>query len=129
MPRQAFKKILIVESNEKLRYSMKEGFRKLGYQVKAYGDAQKALASMAMEHPQFVFLSAELRSQNWLAILEAIKTLPGRPPYVALVANPGQADDAITAIENGCCETLLKPFVFTDLLACVRRAEDRVHIN
>lgn len=114
-------RILLVDDNEELLFSLVRLFKNAGFAVASAGDAETALEKLPGERPDVVLTDLRLPGRSGLDLLRAVRELLPSVP-VLLVTAYGDEDTAAAAQSLGAFAMLTKPVFRQELLAIVNRA-------
>ena len=120
-------KLLIVEDSARLRKSLAEGLKKLGYTVDTAEDGEIALKHLESMDYDVLILDIMMPKVDGLSVLKQIREKRNRV-HVLILSAKGQVEDRIKGLELGADDYLIKPFSFDELnariCALMRRAHD-----
>jgi len=115
------KKILIVDDEKLIRWSLRQRLTEWGLEVAEAETAQEALRTAQEELPDMVMLDMRLPGANGLDVLEELKkTWPELP--VVMITAYGVIDDAVTAMRKGAYDFITKPIDYAKLSSAVKNA-------
>src|SRR5262249_24894999 len=114
-------RILIVDDEEAVCWSLRRAFEGEGYRVAVAASAEEALGLARREPPDAVVLDVRLPGRDGLAALAELRRLSGGAPVIVATAF-GALDVAVRAMEGGAFDYLAKPFDLDQALAAVARA-------
>lgn len=115
------KKILVIDDEESIRLSLKEGLQDLGYEVYTAVDGHQGLTEVREMEPNLVLLDIRLPRGNGMEILQQIKGID-RDIAVIMITAYGETKEAVKAIKNGAFDYVEKPFDFNDLSLTIKKA-------
>jgi DNA-binding NtrC family response regulator len=113
-------KVLVIDDEEMIRWSIGQTLRDAGHEVVAAGTAAEGLAVFRAMHPAVVLLDVRLPDENGLALLKRIKEETGCRVAVIVMTAFDQCYSAPEAMRLGARKFLRKPFDFDSLEAAVR---------
>ena len=117
-------RILLVDDNEELLYSLCRTFRNAGYLVTSAPDAETAIDGLLETAPDVVLTDLRLPGRSGLDVLRAVRdAFPDVP--VLLVTAYGDEDTWGAARQLGAFAMLTKPVLRQELLGTVHRALTR----
>jgi len=93
----------------------------MGHNVEVAATAEEGLARAARKRPDAVILDVRLPEMDGLTAMERFRQHIGTAPIIVITAF-GDLQTAITAIENGAFEYVVKPFELSEIRAVVERA-------
>ncbi len=114
------KRILIVDDEETIRLSLKEGLMDMGYGVATAGNGAAALEEIKSFKPQVVFLDMRLAKENGLALIPRIKEIDKDAEVVIMTAY-GDIQTAVKAIKEGAYDYINKPFDLAEIDIIIER--------
>lgn len=114
-------RILIVEDEEKMAKSLKEGFEEEGYATDYVMDGEAGKRRVLMHHMDYdvIVLDLMLPKKNGFEVCKEIRESGITTPVLILTARD-TIDDKVLALDSGADDYLVKPFSFDELLARVR---------
>jgi DNA-binding NtrC family response regulator len=102
-------RILIVDDEQAIGWSLRELLSDDGHTVEVAADAETALDACARLHPDVILLDVRLGTRDGLAALPDLRAIVGDVPVVVMTAF-GDLDTAVRAVQAGAVDYLLKPF-------------------
>ncbi len=114
-------KILVVEDQEKLAKSIKEGLEQHGYAVDTVSDGKQALSLLEYGYYNYdlVILDIMLPSVSGIIICSTLRSKNIVIPILMLTAKDS-IDDRVSGLDAGADDYLIKPFDFKELVARIR---------
>jgi DNA-binding response OmpR family regulator len=104
-------KILVVDDEPFILRSLLFILKKEGYQVASATDGEEALAQIAREKPDLVFLDVMMPKKDGYEVCRILKADPALSDiYVLLLTAKGQTKDREKGIDVGADEYITKPF-------------------
>ena len=123
-PRHAGARILVVDDDEAVRWTIGAVLSDDGYTVTLAASGTEALAALRQSEFDVVLTDLRLGDMDGLHVLEAVRT--STPDTVTLMlTGHASLESAIGALRNGAYDYLSKPCPPEDLLATVWRAVER----
>ena len=117
-------RILVVDDNEELLFSLCRTFKGAGFTVVSAPDAESALQKLSSQQPDVVLTDLRLPGQSGLDLLRHVRqTLPHVP--VLIITAYGDEDSCEAAHQLGAYAMLTKPVFRQELLSAVNRALGR----
>ncbi len=114
-------KILIVDDERLVRWSLRQKCEEWGYQVVEAAAGDPGLRLAQHEAPDLVLLDVRLPDMNGIQILEQIKKSPDAPAVIMITADP-QLDDIKNALKLGAYDFVGKPLDFEELRVTIQNA-------
>jgi DNA-binding NtrC family response regulator len=116
-------KILVVDDDPDIRSILQDRLESLGYQVISAPDGQEALAKIAKEEPDLVFLDLQMPQMPGLQVLKNLHDHPDLP--VIVITAFGSIENAVAAMRQGAFDFITKPFAPDHLDIVTRKALER----
>ncbi|MDL2314422.1 sigma-54 dependent transcriptional regulator [Desulfovibrio sp. OttesenSCG-928-C14] len=115
------RKILVVDDEEGIRFSLRGILEDEGYQVWEAGSGEEGLALIETQEVDLVFLDIWLPGMAGPEVLEKLRArLPNLP--VLMISGHATIEDAVQAIKNGAHDFIEKPLSLEKVLIAVARA-------
>ena len=112
-------KILVVDDNKEIVYSISELLKYEGYEtLKAY-DGMEALDIMERENVDLILLDVMLPGKDGFEILRDLRQQGVRSKIIMLTAR-SMLEDKLAGLEHGANDYITKPFHMDELMARVR---------
>jgi YesN/AraC family two-component response regulator len=115
------KRILVVDDEEIVRYSLKNILVTAGFEVEDVASAEEALKLLYEQSFHMVLTDLVLEGMGGLELLENIKVVSPKT-LVIVITGYGSLKTAVAALRLGVYDYLLKPCDENELLLRVRRA-------
>jgi len=120
-------KILVVDDEEVIRYSLQKKLSRLGYKVISMEKAEDVLYLLKNgEKVDLVITDIKLRKMDGIELLRRIHGLDDPIP-VLIITGHGNVEDAIRALRYGASDFIRKPFDINDVASSVRVILNRKH--
>jgi two-component system, NtrC family, response regulator AtoC len=116
-------KILVVDDEHLIRWSLEQNLKKQGYEVVTAGTGEDALRLVREEQPDLVLLDIQLPGISGIDVLEKIKEHDEDIIVIMVTANSG-LENAVRAMRLGAYDYVSKPFNLEELAIVVRKALD-----
>jgi DNA-binding NtrC family response regulator len=116
-------KLLIVDDEHLIRWSLEQNLKKQGYEVVTAGNGEDALRLFREEQPDLVLLDIQLPGMSGIDVLEKIKEHDEDVVVIMVTANSG-LDTAVNAMRLGAYDYISKPFNLDELSIIVKKALD-----
>jgi DNA-binding NtrC family response regulator len=114
-------RILIVDDEPSICWGLARLARSLGCRVDTASSAEHGLALAAAVRPDLLMLDVRLPGRDGLAAMAAFRQHIGDAPIVVMTAF-GDLGIAVTAVENGAFEYIVKPFELAEIRTVIQRA-------
>jgi len=114
-------KILVVDDEHLIRWSLEQNLKKQGYEVATAGTGEDALRLVREEQPDLVMLDINLPGISGIEVLEKIKDYDDEVIVIMVTAHGG-LDTAVNAMRLGAYDYVSKPFNLDELSIIVKKA-------
>lgn len=114
-------KLLVVDDEHLIRWSLEQNLKKMGYDVVTAGTGEDALRLVREEQPDLVLLDIQLPGISGIDVLEKIKEHDEDIIVIMVTANGG-LDTAVNAMRLGAYDYVSKPFNLDELSIIVKKA-------
>lgn len=114
-------KILVIEDNEDLAFSIAKVLKKEGHNVLVSKTGEEGLKIFQEELVDLVLLDLKLPKMDGLAVLHAIKEADPDTAVIMMTAST-DVKSAIEAMKKGALDYLIKPFELEELKLVVQKA-------
>jgi DNA-binding NtrC family response regulator len=121
-------KVLIVDDEKLVRWSLRQKCEEWGYQPLEAEDASTALNIARDEQPEAVLLDVRLPDQSGLQVLEKLKQSGDARAIIMMTADP-QLDDVKAAIKMGAYDFIGKPLDFDELQVTLQNALETTRLR
>ena len=124
-------KILIVDDDEKIIFAFREVFLKDGHFCIEAKDGIVALDKIEKDKPDLVFMDITMPECDGLETLKKIKTKNSALPVI-IITGQGTMQTAISAMQLGAFQYLMKPLSVKTIREEIKKVEDSLkdsHIN
>lgn len=111
-------RILIAEDDPLIGSFVEKGLKASGYSTFLVDDGERAQALGLTESFDLLILDMGLPGQDGLSVLKALRSRGSTLPVLVLTGR--RERDAVTCLEAGADDYMMKPFHFDELLARVR---------
>jgi DNA-binding NtrC family response regulator len=115
----AKEKILIVDDEPMIRWTLNEALRGWGYETIEAGTIAVALASFESERPSAVLLDVHLPDGSGLDLLKEIKSRQPQAVVIMITGNV-QVEDTLAALRGGAYDFIGKPIHLNELQVTLR---------
>ncbi|WP_026841771.1 sigma-54-dependent transcriptional regulator [Citrifermentans bremense] len=114
-------KIMVVDDEHLIRWSLEQNLKKQGYEVVTAGTGEDALRLAREEQPDLVLLDYHLPGINGLEVLQRIKELD-EDILVIMVTAQGGLETAVNTMRHGAYDYINKPFNLDEMALVIRKA-------
>ena len=118
-------KILIVDDEPRILLLMKGLLKANGYEVETAKDGPAALEVVRAGGADIVVTDLRMQPMDGLTLFREIQAVNDAVPVILLTAY-ASVETAIEAMKGGIFDYLTKPFKVDEMLACLKRAEERI---
>ncbi|MFL5339196.1 MAG: sigma-54-dependent transcriptional regulator, partial [Gemmataceae bacterium] len=118
------KRILIIDDEEAVCWSLQRAFERAGFRVAVAASAEEGLELARAERPHAVILDVRLPGMDGLDALEHLRKITRDAPIIVVTAH-GNLSTAVRAVEGGAFDYLAKPFDLGQALEVAARALSR----
>ncbi len=125
-PPTLMQKILLVEDQEDIRFSLATRLKNRGYDVVVAADGAEGVAQALKEIPDLILMDLELPEIDGWEATRRLKaqTTTQHVPIIALTVH-ATSGDRKEALEAGCDDHDIKPIEFPRLLSKIKRLLER----
>lgn len=114
-------KVLIVDDEKLMRISLESQLKKEGYNVKSVDNAIDGLKMVKAEEYDAVVTDLRLSGMGGMELLREIKKY--NPEIIVVIMTAyGTLESAVSAIKEGACDYIAKPFSTDELIIKLQRA-------
>ncbi|HVI06697.1 MAG TPA: sigma-54 dependent transcriptional regulator [Candidatus Binatia bacterium] len=114
-------KILIVDDERLVRWSLRQKCEEWGYHVLEAESGEPGLKLSQRESPDLILLDVRMPDITGLEVLDQLKKNGEAPPVIMITADP-QLDDVKAALKLGAYDFVGKPLDFDELHVTVKNA-------
>lgn len=114
-------KILVVDDEQAICWGVEKLGKMMGHQVFVASSAEQGLRLAAECEPDVLVLDVRLPGIDGLTAMQQFRRHIPKSPIVVMTAF-GDLNTAVTAVQNGAFEYLLKPFDLDEIRATIHRA-------
>ena len=116
----AKERILVVDDEYLIRWSLQQELAKEGYDVTTAEDGESALRQFGENPPDLVLLDIQLPGMGGIEVLQKLKA--AEPEIVVIMITAyGMVDTAVTAMKAGAFDYLNKPFNLEGVKLAIRK--------
>ena len=121
-------KILIVDDEPRILLLMKSLLKANGFEVETAKDGSSALELVKGGGIQIVITDLRMTPMDGMMLFKAVKAFDPSIPVILLTAY-ASVETAIEAMKSGIFDYLAKPFKVDEMIACLKRAEEKIAKN
>ncbi|MBN2897317.1 MAG: sigma-54-dependent Fis family transcriptional regulator [Clostridia bacterium] len=121
-------RIMVIDDEESIRFSLKEALEDAGYEVETVAYLSEAKARIVEFMPQVILLDMRLKDGNGLEFMDTIRALDDEIKIIVITAY-GDVETAVQAMKLGASEYVVKPFDLEEIEVLVERAIDHYRLN
>jgi DNA-binding NtrC family response regulator len=121
-------KILIVDDNESLRYTLENVLDEAGFGTKSVADGVSAIEEVKSKTYDLIICDMKLPKMDGMQILKEIRKIDENIPFVILTAF-GDIKNAVEAMKKGATDYLTKPFDNEGMILTIRKALEMKYLN
>lgn len=114
-------KILIVDDEHLIRWSLEQNLKKQGYDIITAGSGEDGLRLVKEQQPDLVLLDIQLPGISGIEVLEKVKEFDEDVIVVMLTAHGG-LETAVNAMRLGAHDYVSKPFNLDELSIVIKKA-------
>jgi len=119
-------KILIVDDEPRILLLMKSLLKANGFEVETAKDGPSALEVVKGGEIEIVVTDLRMTPMDGMMLFKEIKSFNAAIPVILLTAY-ASVETAIEAMKSGIFDYLTKPFKVDEMIACLKRAEEKIH--
>ncbi len=121
-------KVLIVDDEPRILLLMKSLLKANGFEVETAKDGPSALEVVRAGDVQIVVTDLRMQPMDGMQLFREIHALSPTLPVILLTAY-ASVETAIEAMKSGIFDYLTKPFKVDEMIACLKRAEEKIASN
>ena len=118
-------KVLIVDDEPRILLLMKSLLKANGFDIETAKDGASALEIVRKGGVDIVVTDLRMQPMDGMTLFKEIKSANAEIPVILLTAY-ASVETAIEAMKIGIFDYLTKPFKVDDMLACLKRAEEKL---
>ena len=118
-------KILIVDDEPRILLLMKSLMKANGFEVETAKDGPSALEVVKRGEVSIVVTDLRMAPMDGMQLFREIRSFNADIPVILLTAY-ASVETAIEAMKSGIFDYLTKPFKVDDMIACLKRAEEKL---
>jgi two-component system response regulator AtoC len=113
-------RVLVADDEESMRFSVRRGLERRGYEVVAVGDGAAAKDELARGRFDAAVLDLKMPEADGIEVLEAARASGGEAVVVLMTAH-ATVQTAVQALRLGADDYVLKPFELDELVVALER--------
>jgi DNA-binding NtrC family response regulator len=121
-------KILVIDDNESLRYTLENVLEEAGFKTTSVEDGYQAIAEIRKRDYDLVICDMRLPKMDGMQILNEIKSIDPSIPFLFLTAF-GDIKNAVDAMKKGATDYLTKPFDNDSMIHIIRKSLEMKYLN
>lgn len=121
-------KILVVDDEKLIRWSVEKELQKLEYQVLSAEDGKIAWKLYCEEAPAVVLVDYKMPGFSGIEMLQQIREREAITPVIIMTAHGG-VETAVTAMKLGAFDYISKPFNMDELVIVIQKALEVYHLR
>jgi DNA-binding NtrC family response regulator len=121
-------KILVVDDEHLIRWSLEQNLKKQGYEVVTAGDGEEALRLVREEQPDLVLLDIQMPGISGIEVLERIKEYDEEIVVIMVTAHGG-LETAVNAMRLGAYDYVSKPFNLDELAIIIKKSLENTELK
>ena len=121
-------KVLIVDDEKLVRWSLRQKCEEWGYQVSEAESGSDGLRLARNETPDLVLLDVRLTDMNGLQVLQRLKQAGDARAVIMITADP-QLEDVKQALKQGAYDFIGKPIDYDELRVAVKNALEATQLR
>jgi two-component system response regulator AtoC len=121
-------KILIVDDERLVRWSLRQKCEEWGYEVAEAAAGEPGLRLAHHESPDLILLDVRMPDLNGLQVLEQLRKTGDNTPVIMITADP-QLDDVKSALKLGAYDFVGKPLDFEELRVTIQNALEATRLR
>ncbi len=121
-------RVMVIDDEESIRFSLGEGLLDSGYQVKTAESLREAGPIIEDFRPHVILLDMRLKDGNGLEYIKDIKTID-EDIRVIIITAYGDIQSAVHAMKAGAFEYVTKPFDLDEIEVHIKRALEQLKLK
>lgn len=122
------KKILVVDDEELIRWSLEQSLTEEGYEVTTASTGEDALRMTREEIPDLIFLDLQLPGISGMEVLQKVKEI-NKEIVVIIITALGIVEMAVKAMKLGAYHYVTKPFNIDEIVILVEKAIETANLR
>jgi two-component system, NtrC family, response regulator AtoC len=121
-------KILIIDDEQLIRWSLEKHYSSLGYKVYTAETGEDGIKQFSLYSPDVVFVDNKLPKMQGLEVISKLKSINEEAMIVFMTAY-GSIETAVKAIKLGASEYVNKPFSFHEIDIVIEDIRNKLQMN
>lgn len=121
-------KILIIDDEQLIRWSLEKHYSSLGYKVYTADSGEEGIKQFGQYSPDVVFVDNRLPQMQGLEVISKLKSINEEAMIVFMTAY-GSIETAVKAMKLGASEYVNKPFSFHETDIVIEEIRQKLKIN
>ena len=121
-------KILIIEDEKLIRWSLEKHLGTKGYKVFTAETGEEGVKAFELHQPDIVFTDNKLPKMQGLEVIQRIKSMDEESPIVFMTAF-GSINTAVSAMKAGASDYINKPFSFEEVEVILGNIKQKLTIT
>ena len=121
-------KILVIDDNESVRYTLESVLDEAGFKTVAVEDGFKAIEEVKSKSYDLIICDMKLPKMDGMQIMEEIMKISPETPLIFLTAF-GDIKNAVEAMRKGAFDYITKPFDNDDMIITIKKALELKYLN
>ena len=113
-------RVMVIDDSKTIRRTAETLLKREGADVVTAVDGFEALAKIADQRPQIIFVDIMMPRLDGVGMVETVRKGGDQTPVLFLSAL-GEVEDRVTGLKAGADDYLVKPYAFAELIARVCR--------
>ncbi|MHB9099628.1 MAG: sigma-54-dependent transcriptional regulator [Syntrophales bacterium] len=113
-------RIMVIDDEPMMRITVRDALAAEGYDVETAATGEKGLEILRDNRTDILITDLRLPDMDGIGILKEVKSLNPETQVILFTAY-GSIDSAVTAMKEGACDYLTKPFSMDELLLMIKR--------
>lgn len=126
--KRKMEKILIIDDNESLRYTLESVLESADFRTKSVEDGFKAIEEVKTKSYDLIICDMKLPKMDGMQILKEIRAIDPDIPFIILTAF-GDIKNAVDAMKKGATDYLTKPFDNDGMILTIKKALEMKYLN
>jgi two-component system, NtrC family, response regulator AtoC len=121
-------KVLVIDDDDNIRFTFSRFLIENGFSPREAPDGKTAIDIFRKEEPDIVLLDLKMPDMDGIQCMQELKEINAAVPVIIITAH-GDVPTAVTAIQFGAYDFILKPPDFDRLMLIIKRAFERLELE